>query len=91
MQICAKVGGEPWAIDKIPFTNIPTMVVGIDVYNKSGKAIIGCCATFNNTFTKYASIVKTADQGDDLSGKVAECIQEGLANVILLYNSYNFI
>jgi aubergine-like protein len=76
IQICAKVGGEPWAVDKFPFTGAPTMVVGIDVYNKNGKSIIGCCGTTNRTFTKYVSVCKTEDQGLDISGKIAECLIE---------------
>ena len=33
MQICAKVGGIPWAIVGMPFTSEPTRVVGIDLKN----------------------------------------------------------
>lgn len=76
MQICAKVGGEPWAVDALPFTNAPTMVVGLDMYNKGDKTIIGCCATYNNTFTKYTSIVKTGSSGSDLSPLVGQSISE---------------
>jgi aubergine len=76
MQICAKVGGEPWAVDQLPFTNAPTMVVGLDMYNKGDKTIIGCCATYNSTFTKYTSIVKTGNVGADLSHLVGESISE---------------
>lgn len=52
------------------------MVVGIDVYNKNGKSIIGCCGTINRTFTRYVSVCKTIDQGLDLSEKIAEAITE---------------
>ncbi len=81
MQICAKVGGEPWAVDNIPFTNQPTMIVGIDVYNKNGKSILGCCATLNSTFTRYSSTVKYVEQGSDLSGKIAEAVAESVRHV----------
>jgi aubergine len=81
MQICAKIGGEPWAIDRLPFTNIPTMVVGIDLLKKSGRCIIGCCATFNNTFTKYVSIAGTADTESEANSLVAKCIAESLKHV----------
>lgn len=83
MQICAKVGGEPWAIDKLPFTSIPTIVVGIDVLNKSGKFIIGCCATFNNTFTKYVSIAGLAHSDIEINSVVTKCIEESLKHVII--------
>jgi aubergine-like protein len=84
MQICAKIGGEPWAIDKIPFSDKPTMIVGLDVYNKGTKSFIGCCATFNHTFTKYLSIVKSEIRGTDLSEKVNQCISEAIQHVIIL-------
>lgn len=29
----AKVGGIPWSIDKIPYFNKPTMVIGYDVHH----------------------------------------------------------
>lgn len=32
-QICAKIGGIPWAIDKLPIVDHPTMICGIDVYH----------------------------------------------------------
>lgn len=84
MQICAKVGGEPWAIDKLPFVNIPTMVIGIDVYNKSSKTIISCVGSYNDRFTKYLSVVKYEDQGKDITAKVKEGIVE-LAEAVNLF------
>ncbi len=81
MQICAKLGGEPWAIDGLPFIRVPTMLVGIDVYNKGGKSIIGCCATFNITFTKYVSICKIENAGSDLTSKISECLSEAFNHV----------
>jgi len=78
MQMCAKIGGEPWALDKMPFILVPTMVVGIDVYNKNGKNIVGCCASFNNRFTKYLSIVKQENQDRDLDSIMRDCINEAI-------------
>lgn len=91
MQICAKVGGEPWAVDRMPFTSLPTMVVGIDVYKKSGKSIIGCCATFNNTFTKYISIAGTSDTEEGIQPVVSKCIRETINHVIYIYSLIHFI
>ena len=85
MQICAKVGGEPWAVDKMPFTSIPTMVVGLDIYKKSGKSIIGCCATFNNTFTKYISIAGTSDTDEGVHSEVSKCVGESIKHVIIYF------
>ena len=30
--MCAKVGGSPWVCESLPYTETPTMVVGIDVF-----------------------------------------------------------
>ena len=37
MQICAKVGGIPWAITDVSFKNKPTMVCGLDIGHKTGS------------------------------------------------------
>ncbi len=76
MQICAKLGGEPWGIDNLPFTKVPTMIIGLDVYNKNGRSIVGCCASFNNRFTRYLSCVKDEEQGKPLDGIIRDCILE---------------
>ncbi len=81
MQICAKVGGEPWAVDNLPFTNNPTMVVGLDSYNKGEHTILGCCSTLNRSFTRYASIVKSVRQGADLSDDIADAIRDSIQEV----------
>ena len=33
IQMNAKVGGIPWAVDKLPFMTEPTMVCGMDVFH----------------------------------------------------------
>ena len=32
----AKLGGIPWSVDKLPFTDKPTMVVGLSMFTKRG-------------------------------------------------------
>jgi len=76
MQICAKVGGEPWAVDSMPFTSVPTMVIGFDTYNKFGKQIIGCSASYNRTFTKYISVPAIEALNAPLNDKIKECVNE---------------
>jgi aubergine-like protein len=86
IQICAKVGGEPWAIDKLPFTKCPTMLVGIDAYNKGNKTIVGLCASYNPTFTKYISIPKIVDQGQNLGPSIKDALQEAISQFQKLNN-----
>jgi len=88
IQICAKIGGEPWAVDPLPFTNIPTMVCGIDVFKSSGKvSMLGFTSTFNKTFTRYMSNAKVYDE-DKKEDIIQECFEEAIKNVyIILFNS----
>ena len=81
IQICAKVGGEPWAIDNLPCCQAPTMLCGIDYFTKQGKDtknILGFAATFNKTFTKYFSLSKSNTNGGNLIG---QCVEEAMDNV----------
>jgi hypothetical protein len=82
IQICAKIGGEPWAVDKLPFTNSPTMVCGMDVFKSTGKtSVLGFTSTFNKTFTRYMSIAKVYEElkADEI---MYECMSEAIKNVI---------
>jgi len=61
IQMCAKIGGEPWAIDNLPYFDDVTMVCGLDVYHNTGsnqKSILAFCASVNPRATQYWSAVK---------------------------------
>ena len=50
IQICAKIGGEPWAVSEMPFFDRPTMICGMDVYHKVGngtKSMLAVTASIN--------------------------------------------
>ena len=48
VQMCSKLGGVPWSISEMPFSNEPTMVVGMDVYHQSSKkSILAFLATMD--------------------------------------------
>jgi aubergine-like protein len=50
IQICAKIGGEPWAVSDLPFFDKPTMICGLDVYHKVGggkRSILAVTASIN--------------------------------------------
>jgi aubergine-like protein len=57
MQICAKVGGEPWAIDAMPFVDVPTCVVSIDFYDKGPRPVMAIVISINRTFSRFCSVV----------------------------------
>jgi len=83
IQICAKVGGETWGIDNLPFTNQPTMVIGIDTYQKRGINYIGCAASNNKNFSQFFTIIKEApDSG------IVTAIKESIYEAIKLFTSF---
>jgi len=58
IQICAKLGGVPWAVDNLPLMDQPTMVCGLDVFHSTAlgkKSVLGFCASIDKTATKYWS------------------------------------
>ena len=56
VQINAKIGGEPWCVDQLPFMDKPTMIVGFDVFQKVGKfSILAFVGSNNKNGTKYYS------------------------------------
>jgi len=87
IQICAKIGGEPWAIEDLPFSKEPTMICAVETYDKTNlkKPLMAFCATYNSMFTKYISLVKEASNGNDSSSLLEICMREALATVINLY------
>ena len=47
----AKMGGIPWSISKMPFTQKPTMVVGLaSAKAKGAKNVFSIAATMNRDF-----------------------------------------
>jgi aubergine len=67
IQINAKLGGVPWGIDSLPFSDAPSMVVGIG-YTNAGKVkkSISFLATVNDSFSRYWSEFKMiTDQCDE--------------------------
>jgi hypothetical protein len=80
VQIGAKIGAEPWAIDKLPFTNQPTMLCSYDVYGRTTMGLLGFVATYNNTFTKYHSTTKVCGTAK-LDPFLTECMVQALQNV----------
>lgn len=83
-QINAKLGNALWNVDysplKLPEKRI--MVIGADVYHNtqdSKESVIGICASFNASFTKYYSRVKFQAKGkevmDTISSLIEDCIK----------------
>ncbi len=82
LQLSAKIGGEPWVIDKMPFTYQPTMICGLNVIpnkHSPGKFIQGFTASFNETFSRYVSLCHDLESYE--KNNLKNCITEALVNV----------
>ncbi len=59
VQVAAKLGYVPWAIDSVPLNDQPTMLVGIDVSGNqlgpAGTCTFGMTATVDQNFCRYWS------------------------------------
>jgi aubergine-like protein len=79
IQINAKVGGIPWALDQLPFKSEICMVVGIDMFKKQGDfSVLGYCATMDSTFGKYGSFPKIINRPGDELTRIKECTEQAL-------------
>jgi len=81
IQICAKVGGIPWAVDSLPLMDRPSMICGMDVFHQTGagkKSVLGFCASLNNSSTKYFSTTEIQNVGQEMSLTLQVCIEKAV-------------
>lgn len=81
IQICAKIGGVPWTINEMPLLERPAMVCGLDVYHATHlgrKSVLGFCASFNNSATKYWSKSIVQDVGVEVSHHLQSLIDKAV-------------
>lgn len=85
IQINAKLGGIPWAIDSLPFSDQPTMVMGINTLmkGKTSKSI-AAVGTVNRFYCQYWSELKNV-----LLENEAEVLEEVVCNGILAFQKAN--
>lgn len=86
IQICAKIGGIPWTINNLPFTDRPAMMVGIDVYHKTTNqkkhSILAFCATVDRFFTKYWTTVRVQEAGQEIGTQLQSAMTDALADFL---------
>lgn len=74
IQMCAKLGGIPWAVDNLPLMDKPTMICGLDVFhatNLGKKSVLALTASMNNSATTYwSSCVVQDDIGQEASNSL---------------------
>lgn len=78
VQIAAKAGATPWAIDNMPFTNQPTMLSGLHIQLKGRNTIITFSATVNRTFSKYWSTVEVIENPHDKEAAICRIFKKAL-------------
>ena len=77
VQICAKVGGCPWAFQRIPFSQSPTMICGLDLYHKKGRAsYLAFVASGDQHFAQYFSYVRRCGTTNQEAVESLEAIME---------------
>ncbi|OMJ83571.1 hypothetical protein SteCoe_15480 [Stentor coeruleus] len=76
IQINAKIGGTPWVIDPLPLADTVSMVIGIDLFIKTGSyGVLGFCATVDRNYSKYCSFPSVINPGEEFFGKIKESTQ----------------
>ena len=83
IQICAKIGGIPWTINNLPFTDAPTMLCGLDVYHQTklkNKSVLALTATVDRGFSRYWSTVKVKEVGQEIGVDLQSIMEEAINN-----------
>jgi len=97
LQINAKFCGPLWHIDlqspiTAPLMTVPTMVIGLDVYNsyegETMETFIGFAASLDTRCAEYFSTASLLDK-QDWRGSMSEKIQEFLKQAILQFTRRN--
>jgi len=72
--------GIPWAMNELPFSNKPTMIVGVDMYRDSKKdiSIMGFTATWDRHFSNYTSMAVLNGKKSDLCNHLKEAMINAL-------------
>lgn len=89
IQMNAKVGGIPWAVDKLPLMTEPTMICGMDVFHSTAlgkKSVLALTASMNQTATTYWS---TSVIQDEIGQEAANNLQTGFASALEAFKKNN--
>lgn len=79
IQINAKLGGIPWTVDNLPFSNKPTMIMGVNTLLKGKeKRSITMVASMNSNFSKYWSTCKHIGAEDEVK-VFSSCIKDAIS------------
>mmetsp|Transcript_23457 Transcript_23457/g.31429 ORF Transcript_23457/g.31429 Transcript_23457/m.31429 type:complete len:251 (-) Transcript_23457:555-1307(-) len=89
IQMNAKLGGTPWAVDKLPFMNEPTMICGMDVFHSTAlgkKSVLALTASMNQSATTYWS---TSVIQDEIGQEGSNTLQTSMTSAIEAFKRNN--
>eukprot|EP01017_Pseudomicrothorax_dubius_P017381 TRINITY_DN1962_c0_g1_i10.p1 TRINITY_DN1962_c0_g1~~TRINITY_DN1962_c0_g1_i10.p1 ORF type:complete len:619 (-),score=77.66 TRINITY_DN1962_c0_g1_i10:179-2035(-) len=81
LQMNAKMGGSLWQVPKLPEIPADTMIIGADVFHKTGErrqSCVGFCATLDVNFTKYFSATHMQNVGEEIMKTVGRLVERAL-------------
>lgn len=89
IQVNAKLGGIPWAVDNLPFMDKPTMICGLDVFHATAlgkKSVLALSASMNNSATTYWS---TSVVQDDVGQEASNSLCTGMSSACEAFKRAN--
>lgn len=89
IQINAKIGGIPWAVDQLPLMDKPAMICGMDVFHSTAlgkKSVFALTASVNPTATKYWS---TSVIQDELGQEAIHSLCNGMTKACEAFKTNN--
>lgn len=89
IQINAKIGGIPWAVDNLPLMTRPSMICGMDVFHSTSlgkKSVLALTASMNQTATKYWS---TSVIQDELGQEASHSLHLGITKACEAFKKHN--
>jgi len=72
-------------MEQVPFTDAPTMVVGMELYYKGAskkQGILAFCATMNKSFSEYWSVVREIGASDDLTSTIGTVFMNAMKEFV---------
>lgn len=85
VQICAKIGGTPWGVSDLPFTDVPTMICGMDVYHSVGrqrKSFLSFVSTEDEFFSKYQTQSLEMEMGNEFSFSLCPVLEKAIESFV---------
>lgn len=83
IQFEAKVGGTPWAMDRMPFTRAPSMVIGIDIFGKisgPGISVAALVSTVDRHFSRYHTQSSFIKDQDNFVEEISKMFYKSIVN-----------